>query len=165
MAFSSEPGEMAHKRTNRRCRPPRALLSATRSAPAQEQCHDAHPRRGIAALVPRVFVGACPAALVWADRHHEYPHGEYRRLASLAYADLALHVEPGCPPGLRAEIETHAARIQNQRGAFFRTDAWGMPWSCAPDPKSEAMICWRANLGALSRGASAANPGNSPPSG
>ena len=92
---------------------------------AQEQCHDAHPRAEIVALVPRAFVGAYPAALVWADRHHEYPHGEYKRLASMAYADLTLHVEPDCPPELRTEIETHAARIQNQRGEFFPTDACG----------------------------------------
>ena len=72
----------------------------------------------------RLFVGVFPGGLVYADRWAEQ-HGDYKRLAFLPYATLALQVEPDCPPDLRTEIETAAATIIAQRGQPFQVSACG----------------------------------------
>lgn len=73
---------------------------------------------------PRLFVGIFPAGISYADRGREL-HGDYAKLAFLAFATLELRVCDGCPAELRAEIEAHAATIQARRGEAFEVTASG----------------------------------------
>jgi hypothetical protein len=73
---------------------------------------------------PRIFAGVYPMGIVYADRQRE-AHGDYKRLAFLAFSTLVLDVEPDCPPALRAEIEADAAPIQAMKGQDFQVSTSG----------------------------------------
>lgn len=64
---------------------------------------------------PRLFIGIFPGGVVYADRTRE-EHGDYKRLAFLAWHSLALEVKPDCPADLRCRIEADAAHFQAKRG-------------------------------------------------
>lgn len=73
---------------------------------------------------PRLFVGAFPGGMVYADRQRE-EHGDYKRLAFLPWHTLVLEVERDCPATLRAEIVADAALIQARRGDAYPVSACG----------------------------------------
>ena len=75
-------------------------------------------------ITPRLFCGVFPTGLVYADRHRER-HGDYLRLAYLAFDSLELKIEPKCPPELAALIRPHAALYQNRRGEKFQISTCG----------------------------------------
>lgn len=71
-----------------------------------------------------LFVGFYPEGVVYADRQHEV-RGDYKRLAFLPYRTLELNLKEDCPDHLAAEIESHAAEIQMQRGLDLEITACG----------------------------------------
>jgi hypothetical protein len=73
---------------------------------------------------PRIFAGIYPMGIVYADRQRE-AHGDYKRLAFLAFSTLVLEVQPDCPPALRTEIEADAVRIQAMSGQAFQVSTAG----------------------------------------
>lgn len=67
----------------------------------------------------RLFIGAYPCGLVYADREREQ-HGDYKRLAFLSYASLELDLEKDCPADLAEQITKDAAIMQAKRGERFQ---------------------------------------------
>jgi len=76
------------------------------------------------ALRQRLFAGAYPCGIVYADRARE-KGGDYARLAFLPYDTLVLDVRADCPAALRTLIEADAAVIQAQRGQPFQVSTVG----------------------------------------
>lgn len=72
----------------------------------------------------RLFIGSYSTGVVYADRGREV-HGDYARLAFLAFRSLKLEIEPNCPRGLRDQIVTHAASIQSRRGEQYPVSTSG----------------------------------------
>jgi hypothetical protein len=72
----------------------------------------------------RLFCGCFGAGLSWADRSRERG-GDYARLAFLGFGNLALQIEPDCPPDLRAHIEAQAAALQARRGEEYQVSTSG----------------------------------------
>jgi hypothetical protein len=75
-------------------------------------------------LKQRLFSGAYPCGIVYADRAREVA-GDYKRLAFLSYASLELEIEHDCPDDLAALIRDDAALIQAQRGQHFQISTAG----------------------------------------
>jgi len=75
-------------------------------------------------LKDRLFIGAFPAGMVYADTSRER-RGDYVRLAFLSYATLKLDIERDCPADLRKEIVSHAATIQARAGEQLKVSQCG----------------------------------------
>jgi len=72
----------------------------------------------------RLFIGAYPTGLVYADRAVEVNH-DYRRLAYLNYRTLAPEYEQDIPPELRALIESDVAQMQARAGQEYQVSTCG----------------------------------------
>lgn len=72
----------------------------------------------------RIFVGAQPAGIVYADRQREVD-GDYARLAFVSFKTLEVEFARRCPAELRAEILSDAAKLQARRGEKYPVDACG----------------------------------------
>jgi len=66
----------------------------------------------------RIFSGMYPTGIVWSDRE-VIEHNDYKRLAFLSYATLALDIESDCPDFLRDEIIADAKRFQDKKGEYI----------------------------------------------
>jgi hypothetical protein len=72
----------------------------------------------------RLFVGAYPCGLVYADKLVEV-NRDYKRLGFLSYATLKLELEKDCPPELAERIKADAAVLQRQPGKPFQVSTAG----------------------------------------
>jgi hypothetical protein len=72
----------------------------------------------------RLFIGAYPCGIVYADRARER-HGDYARLAFLPYHSLDLKIEPDCPAELKDRIIADAATLQRRRGERYQVSSSG----------------------------------------
>ena len=65
-----------------------------------------------------LFMGIFPGGMSYANRRVE-EHGDYKRLAFLAWHTLKLKVQADCPADLRAKIEAHARGLQARIGEVY----------------------------------------------
>jgi len=72
----------------------------------------------------RLFIGAYPGGLVFADRGRE-KGGDYARLAFMPYDTLVAKVETDCPKELRPLIEETLTRMQARKGEAFEVSTCG----------------------------------------
>lgn len=72
----------------------------------------------------RIMGAKFSTGIYWADTTRE-EHGDYKRLAHLPYHTLELKFETDCPPELREQIKTAAAKIQAMRGQEYQVTTSG----------------------------------------
>ncbi|MDG3444605.1 hypothetical protein [Nitrospirillum amazonense] len=72
----------------------------------------------------RLFCGVTSTGLIWADRSRE-KHGDYKRLAFMAFSTLELSFEKDCGAAFRQLIGEDAAPIQARRGEPFEVSTAG----------------------------------------
>lgn len=68
----------------------------------------------------RLFIGAFPCGIVYADRRRNY-----ETVAFLPYATLEIEWSAACAAYLRAQIEAHAATLVCRRGEQFEISTTG----------------------------------------
>lgn len=73
----------------------------------------------------RVFCGAYPEGLIWADRYQYIGGNDYQRLAFMSYRTLQVEFDEDCPEALKASILWDAATVQTKKGKFFQTSTVG----------------------------------------
>lgn len=89
-----------------------------------QQRHDAAIEDEARARNPRLFIGVYPCGLVYADRHRE-EHGDYKRLAFLPFATMAVEYRDDCLAELRLEIAAHARELGWKKGDTFQVTTSG----------------------------------------
>ena len=72
----------------------------------------------------RLFIGVFSTGIVYADRK-QIVSGDYKTVAFMSFATLALEFRHGCPRSLRARITEDAAKLQARRGEQFPLDHCG----------------------------------------
>ena len=85
----------------------------------------------------RIFIGAYPEGLVYADRMRE-SQGDYARLAFLPYSTLELKFDSGCPEYIRPWIIEKAALMQARRGESFQISSCGQTVMLGSQPSTVA---------------------------
>ncbi len=108
---------------------PGAISPVLREAHAAERrapkCQEPLPSNtGAFDMNPRIFVGAFPAGISWADRQRE-EHGDWARLCFMPYATLEAEFSKSCPQELRTEIEEQVADFQAKRGQQYQISTAG----------------------------------------
>lgn len=74
----------------------------------------------------RLFCGARPNAITWADRLTDVD-GDYQHWAALYFHDLSIRFETSCPHEFRIMIEMDSYQYILRRGGSFDTSECGQP--------------------------------------